>query len=155
MRFSNTFPFAIFISFTHFRRVTHLVCYKFHVLNRIWPSLKCIFLFTFVIFHPQVNAIYFLWYNFEIKNKKSFEIVITLIWKYLKEINDSQWYLGSCKILRATTIGSPVVAESTTTQHINCPCKHEISKTPSAADYLKLQERLVLRMPKDRKTQIS
>ncbi|WJX83164.1 hypothetical protein P8452_65846 [Trifolium repens] len=29
-------------------------------------------------------------------------------------------------------IGSPFVAQSTATQHINCPCKHEMSKTPSA-----------------------
>jgi hypothetical protein len=64
-----------------------------------------------------------------------FEIVITLIWKYLKEINDSQWD-ASRKILKATTIGSPFAPKSTFTQRINI--------------HLNLYECLVLRMLMDR-----
>ncbi|KAK2436647.1 hypothetical protein QL285_021627 [Trifolium repens] len=29
-------------------------------------------------------------------------------------------------------IGSPFAAQSTATQHINCPCEHKMSKTPPA-----------------------
>jgi hypothetical protein len=48
-------------------------------------------------------------------------------------------------------IGSPFAAQSTATQHINCPCEHKMSKLHQQAIQLKVQGRLVLRMLKDRK----
>ncbi|WJX13063.1 hypothetical protein P8452_03499 [Trifolium repens] len=49
-------------------------------------------------------------------------------------------------------IGSLFAAQSTATQHINCPCEHKMSKKlHQQAIQLKVQGRLVLRMSKDRK----